>query len=91
MLPSVRPGLVTVGLFTFLAAWNDFMVSLYLLSTEKAPLPLALVNMRQQTMGVIDYGSTTAGVVVLTLPAVVLFLALQRYYIQGFTSGAVKG
>jgi multiple sugar transport system permease protein len=47
--------------------------------------------MRQQTMGVIDYGSTTAGVVVLTLPAVVLFLALQRYYIQGFTSGAVKG
>lgn len=91
MVPAVRSGLVTVGLFTYLAAWNDFMVALYLLSFQKAPLPLALVNMRQQTMGVIDFGSTTAGVVVLTLPAVVLFLALQKYYIQGFTSGAVKG
>lgn len=91
LLPAVRPGLTTVGLFTYLAAWNDFMVSLYLLSMQNAPLPLALVNMRQQTMGVIDYGSTTAGVVVLTIPAVILFLALQRYYIRGFMSGAVKG
>ncbi|WOQ15916.1 carbohydrate ABC transporter permease [Raineyella sp. W15-4] len=91
MLPPVLPSLVTVGLFSFLAAWNDFMVSLYLLSMQHAPLPLALVNMRQQTMGVIDYGLTTAGVVVLTIPAGILFLALQKYYIKGFTSGAVKG
>jgi multiple sugar transport system permease protein len=91
MLPTVKPGLVTVGLFVYLAAWNDFMISLYLFSSEKAPLPLALVNMRQQAMGVIDFGVTTAGVVVLTVPAVILFLALQRYYIKGFTSGAVKG
>ncbi|GAA5200561.1 carbohydrate ABC transporter permease [Rugosimonospora acidiphila] len=91
MIPAVRPGLITVGLFAYLAAWNDFMVSLYLLSSNNAPLPLALVNMRQQTMGVIDYGSTTAGVVVLTIPAVILFLALQRHYIRGFASGAVKG
>jgi multiple sugar transport system permease protein len=91
MLPAVRPGLVTVGLFTYLAAWNDFMVSLYLLSMQNAPLPLALVNMRQQTMGVIDYGLTTAGVVVLTVPAVILFVVLQKYYVRGFTSGAVKG
>lgn len=91
LLPAVRPSLVTVGLFSLLAAWNDFMVSLYLLSMNKAPLPLAMVNMRQQTMGVIDYGLTTAGVVVLTLPAALLFLALQKYYVKGFTSGAVKG
>lgn len=91
MLPSVRPSIVTVGLFAYLAAWNDFMVALYLLSMNNAPLPLALVNMRQQVMGVIDYGVTTAGVVVLTLPAIVLFLALQKYYVKGFTAGAVKG
>lgn len=91
MLPTVTPALITVGLFAYLAAWNDFMVSLYLLSMENAPLPLALVNMRQQVMGVIDYGITTAGVVILTLPALVLFLALQKYYVKGFTSGAVKG
>ena len=82
---------MTVGLFSYLAAWNDFIISLYLLGAENSPLPLALVNMRQQTMGVIDYGSTTAGVVVLTIPALVLFLALQRYYIRGFTDGAIKG
>jgi multiple sugar transport system permease protein len=58
---------------------------------QNAPLPLALVNMRQQTMGVIDYGLTTAGVVVLTVPAVILFVVLQKYYVRGFTSGAVKG
>ncbi len=91
MVPAVVPALITVGLYSFLAAWNDFMVSLYLLSMQNAPLPLALVNMRQQTMGVIDYGLTTAGVVVLTIPAGFLFLALQKYYVKGFTAGAVKG
>ncbi|WP_182049564.1 carbohydrate ABC transporter permease [Changpingibacter yushuensis] len=90
-VPAVRPALVSVGLLTFLFAWNDFMVSLYLLSSDKAPLPLAMVNMRQQVMGVIDYGVTTAGVVVLTIPAMILFLSLQKYYVKGFTSGAVKG
>jgi len=90
-VPAVRPALVSVGLLTFLFAWNDFMVSLYLLSSDNAPLPLAMVNMRQQVMGVIDYGVTTAGVVVLTIPAMILFLSLQKYYVKGFTSGAVKG
>ena len=91
MLPTVRPALITVALFAYLAAWNEFMVALYLLSMDNAPLPLALVNMRQQVMGVIDYGITTAGIVILTLPALILFLALQKYYVKGFTSGAVKG
>jgi multiple sugar transport system permease protein len=88
---AVKPGLITVGIFAFLAAWNDFMVPLYLLSGDKQPLPLALVNMRQQVMGVIDYGSTEAGVVVLMVPCVVLFLSLQRHYVRGFMSGALKG
>ncbi len=91
MLPSVRAPLITVGLFVFLIAWNDFMVPLFLVGPKNAPLPLAMVNMRQQTMGVIDYGITTAGVIVLAIPAVVLFLSFQKHYIRGFTSGAVKG
>jgi multiple sugar transport system permease protein len=91
LLPAVKPGLITIGLFAFLAAWNDFMVPLYLLGGDKQPLPLALVNMRQQVMGVIDYGATQAGVVVLTVPCVVLFLVLQRHYVNGFMSGALKG
>lgn len=91
MVPSVKAPMVTVGLFVFLNAWNDFMVPLYLVSPQNAPLPLAMVNMRQQVMGVIDYGITTAGVVVLAIPAVILFLSLQKYYIKGLINGAVKG
>ena len=91
LLHAVKPGLITIGLFAFLAAWNDFMVPLYLVQGDKSPLPLALVAMRQQVMGVIDYGSTQAGVVVLAVPAVILFVALQRHYVAGFMSGALKG
>ena len=92
LLPSVRPGLITVGLFAFLAAWNDFFAPLILLTdSAKQTLPLAVANLRQQTMGAIDYGATEAGVVVMALPCLILFLLLQRHYVRGFMSGAVKG
>jgi multiple sugar transport system permease protein len=92
LLPAVRPGLVTVGMFAFLAAWNDFITPLVLISdSAKAPLPLAVANMRQQVMGIVDYGATEAGVVVLALPCILIFLVLQRHYVRGFMSGALKG
>lgn len=92
LLPAVIPGLITVGLFAFLAAWNDFFAPLILISDpSQSPLPLAIAVLRQQTMGVIDYGATEAGVVVMTLPCIILFVLLQRYYMRGFMSGAVKG
>jgi len=92
LLPAVKPGLITVGLFAFLAAWNDFITPLVLISdTDKQTLPLAVANLRSQVMGVVDYGATEAGVVVLALPCVLLFLLLQRHYVAGFMSGALKG
>jgi len=92
MLPAVRPGLITVGLFAFLAAWNDFIAPLILISDDrKSPLPLAIATLRQQTMGVIDYGATEAGVIVLAVPCLILFFLLQGSYVRGFMSGAVKG
>ncbi|MET7861051.1 carbohydrate ABC transporter permease [Streptomyces sp. NPDC005318] len=92
MVPAVRPGLITVGLFAFLAAWNDFIAPLILISdSAKAPLPLAIATLRQQSMGAIDYGATEAGVTVLAVPCLVLFVLLQRHYVRGFMSGALKG
>lgn len=92
LLPAVKPGLVTVGLFAFLAAWNDFIAPLILITdTDRMTLPLAVANLRVQVQGVIDYGATEAGVVVLALPCVLLFLFLQRHYVRGFMSGAFKG
>jgi multiple sugar transport system permease protein len=92
LLPAVMPGIITVGLFAFLAAWNDFIAPLILIqSPDQAPLPVAIAVLRQQTMGAIDYGATEAGVVVMAIPCLLLFLFLQRYYVRGFMSGAVKG
>lgn len=92
MLPSVLPGLITVGLFAFLAAWNEFFAPLIMLTDPTTQtLPVAVANLRQQTMGAIDYGVTEAGVVVMAAPCVILFLLLQRYYVGGFMSGAIKG
>ena len=50
-----------------------------------------MVNIRSQALGAIDYGITEAGVVVLMIPCVILFLVLQKYYVKGFMSGAIKG
>jgi multiple sugar transport system permease protein len=92
LLPAVKPGLITVGLFAFLTAWNDFIAPLILINdTNRMTLPLAVANLRGQVMGVVDYGATEAGVVVLALPCVLLFLILQRHYVRGFMSGAFKG
>jgi multiple sugar transport system permease protein len=92
LLHAVRPGLITVGLFAFLASWNDFFAPLILLSDgAKFTLPVAVVSMREQTFGAIDYGALEAGVIVMALPCVVLFLLLQRHYVQGFMSGAIRG
>lgn len=92
LLPAVVPGIVTIGLYAFLAAWNDFIAPLILINDPaRAPLPLAIANLRQQALGAIDYGVTEAGVIVLSVPCILLFLLLQRYYIKGFMSGALKG
>jgi multiple sugar transport system permease protein len=92
LLRAVRPGLITVGLFAFLASWNDFFAPLILLNEgSKFTLPVAVVSMRERTFGAIDYGALEAGVMVMALPCVLLFLILQRHYVQGFMSGALRG
>lgn len=92
LLPAVKPGLITVGLFAFLAAWNDFLAPLILINdSDRMTLPLAVSNLRGQVQGVVDYGATEAGVIVLALPCILLFLLLQRHYVRGFMSGALKG
>jgi multiple sugar transport system permease protein len=92
LLPAVKPGLITVGLFAFLSAWNDFLAPLILINdSDRMTLPLAVSNLRGQVQGVVDYGATEAGVIVLALPCILLFLLLQRHYVRGFMSGALKG
>lgn len=92
LLPAVRPSMVTVGMFAFLAAWNEFLAPLiFLTEGSKFTLPIALVTLRSGELGAIDLGALQAGIVVAALPCLVMFTVLQRSYVRGFSSGAVRG
>ncbi|HKH43648.1 MAG TPA: carbohydrate ABC transporter permease [Thermoanaerobaculia bacterium] len=89
VLPLLRPILVTLGVFTFLTSWNDFMWPLIVLTDEsKYTLPVALANLSGEHVQ--DTELMMAGAVVTVLPGLLLFLALQRQYIEGITMGSVK-
>jgi len=91
MLPIVRPGVVTVALFAFFAAWNEFLAALiFMTDSDKFTLPVLLLNAQSGAFGTINAGAVQAGVVITALPAIIIFLALQRYYISGLVAGAVK-
>jgi len=90
VLPLLRPVLVTLAVFTFLATWNDFMWPLIVLSdTSVQTLPVALANLSREYVQ--DNELMMAGSVVTVLPVLALFFALQRYYIEGVLMGSVKG
>jgi multiple sugar transport system permease protein len=88
--PLLVPILVTLGIFTFLGTWNDFMWPLIVLSDrDLQTLPVALAGLSREHVQ--DSELMMAGSVVTVVPVLVLFLALQRYYIQGILMGSVKG
>ena len=90
VLPALKPILVTLSIFSFLGAWNDFMWPLIVLSDESLQtLPVALASLSREH--VTDYELMMAGSVVTVLPVLLLFLVLQRYYLQGLLLGSVKG
>lgn len=91
MLPIAFPGVATVALFAFLNSWNEFLAALiFLASQDKFTLPIMLVNVSSGIYGIVDWGALQAGIAVTMLPCLVLFLLLQRYYVRGLTTGAVK-
>jgi len=89
VLPLCRPVLATLGAFTFMGTWNDFMWPLIVLTDEsRYTLPVAVANLMGEHVQ--DIELMMASSVVTVLPVLVLFLALQRYYLAGITLGAVK-
>lgn len=90
--PLITPGAATVALYAFLAAWTEFLGALtFLTSRDLYTLPVALVNLQQGAYGQIDFGYLAAGSVIAMIPCVVLYVGLQRFYVAGLASGAVKG
>lgn len=91
-LPMLKPGIAAVGIFAFLASWNEFLAALILMSqTSKFTLPVMLTTLQTNQYGSIDWGALHAGVVVATIPSIVVFLIFQRYFTAGLMSGSVKG
>ncbi|MBC7543101.1 MAG: carbohydrate ABC transporter permease [Candidatus Sericytochromatia bacterium] len=90
MMPLCKPILVTLALFTFMGTWNDFMWPLVVMTDSSGyTLPVALANLIGEHQG--DTELMMAGAVLTTLPIMILFLLLQKYYIRGIMAGGVKG
>jgi arabinogalactan oligomer/maltooligosaccharide transport system permease protein len=90
MLPLVRPGLAVTALFSFMTAWNEFiMASTFMTDESKYTLPVLIQSSVGQFSA--DWGLFAAGAVVTSLPVMVAFYVLQRYLVGGLTAGAVKG
>ena len=89
MLPLDKPDLAVLGIFSFVGNWNDFFWPLVVLNDPKMyTLPVGLPTLQAQWT---DYGLLMAGAVLAALPTIVVFLAFQKYFLQGITVGAIKG
>ena len=90
VVPMLRPIIVTLAVFTLLATWNDFMWPLIVLTDKDLyTLPVAIASLSREHVQ--DNELMMAGSVVTIVPVLVVFLVLQRYYMQGLMMGSVKG
>lgn len=90
-LPLVLPATVTVALFAFIMSWNEFLGALILMNTERAfTVPIMLTGVVSGDFGSVDWGALQASVILSILPCLLVYVLLQKYYVSGFLSGAVK-
>jgi trehalose/maltose transport system permease protein len=94
MLPLIAPGLVTAGLLAFIAAWQEFLYALSFTNTpDKYTVTVAITTFTGKSGSTfqVPWGQIMAATVIVTVPLIVLTLALQRRILAGLTAGAVKG
>jgi len=95
LLPLARPGLVTVAIFQFIGVWKEYFFAFMLtggdVTRASRTLPLGLANLSITAQFHTDYGMLFAGLVLVILPILVLYLLLQRQIVKGVAVGALKG
>lgn len=91
ILPVAGPGIGTAALFSFLLAYNDFLISSQLMSGSMQTMTAALGNYMGQAQSATRLMHGIAGAVLTTIPVVVLVFVFQRQFVAGLTAGAVKG
>ena len=93
IFPMAQPSIITIILFNFLSFWNEYIISLTLLSSANGPrtLPVGLLNLMQAQQSAAQYGIMYAGLVMVMLPTLILYICVQKKLIQGMTVGGLKG
>jgi multiple sugar transport system permease protein len=89
VMPITAPAVASVGILTFTASWNEFMIATILTRSRTTTLPPAVVSL--MTSQEMNWAQIAAGGVVLSIPVVLLCVFAQKYFVQGLTVGAVKG
>ncbi len=90
IMPMALPGVIAVSIFTFIVAWNDYLFARVLIGADDLKtLPVGIQDLYEST--ITDWGMVMAAGVMITIPALIFFLAVQRYLIAGWGAGAVKG
>lgn len=91
LLPVVKAGIVTVVLFAFITSWNEFLAALIFMNKEtQFTVPIWTVSVRTGRLGAVDWGALQASLMVAIAPCALVYILLQKYYVSGFLSGAVK-
>lgn len=91
ILPSIKPAMLTLGVIVFLQQWDSFIVPVTVIhSEEKMLLQVALQHM-QFGLYNNNYGIMFAGIVISAVPIIIVFLMLQKYYVEGISSSGLKG
>ncbi len=92
MTPMARPAIITVILFNFLTFWNEYIIAVTLMTEDSAKtLPVGLMNLMKAQNASARYGRLYAGLVIVMLPALILYILLQKKLTEGISVGGVKG
>lgn len=91
VLPLTAPGLVSITIYSFILSWNDYQYALILTNSIQAKTIQVGIAELMDSMGKQNWGGIMASSVIVTVPIIALFGVIQRYLIEGLTSGAVKG
>ncbi|WGD37247.1 carbohydrate ABC transporter permease [Lysinibacter sp. HNR] len=89
VLPLSLPGFVVTIIWQFTSAWNDFLFAMFLSDTANGPVSLALNNLAQGAQ-LANYGAAMAGALIASLPTLLVYIILGKYFIGGLMSGSVK-
>ena len=93
IFPMAQPSIITIILFNFLSFWNEYIISMTLMSSAQGQktLPVGLLNLMQAQQSSAQYGILYAGLVLVMLPTLILYMCVQKKLTQGMTVGGLKG